>query len=77
MVLYHCSLRGFEACSCEPVSRGIPSSPLQLRGARNSEPAEKVFRRIHAISGSLKINKLQAIENQKEIEFGVFRQSQQ
>jgi len=32
---------------------------------------------LHAISGSLKINKLQAMENQKMIELGVFRQSQQ
>jgi len=31
----------------------------------------------HAISGSLKINKLQAMENKKKIEFGVFRQPQQ
>jgi hypothetical protein len=32
---------------------------------------------IHWNSGSLKINKLQAIENQKMNEFGLFLQSQQ
>jgi hypothetical protein len=30
---------------------------------------------LHAISGSLKIKKLQTMENQKMIEFGVFRQA--
>jgi len=32
---------------------------------------------LHTIPGSLKIKKLQAMENQKMIEFGVFRQPQQ
>jgi hypothetical protein len=32
---------------------------------------------IHAISGPLKINMLQSMENHKMIEFGVFRQPQQ
>jgi hypothetical protein len=26
MALYQCSLRWFEACSCKPTSRGLPSS---------------------------------------------------
>jgi hypothetical protein len=29
--LYRCSLRGFEACSCKPTPRGLPSSSVQLR----------------------------------------------
>src|SRR4030042_3324088 len=29
-----CSLRWFGACSCKPTPRGLPSSPVQLRGAR-------------------------------------------
>ena len=28
MALYHSSLRWFEACSCKPASRGLPSSLL-------------------------------------------------
>jgi hypothetical protein len=28
--LYRCSLRWFEACSCKPAPRGLPSSSLQL-----------------------------------------------
>jgi hypothetical protein len=42
--------------------------------ARLSKKAPWLFR---AVSGSLKSKKLQAIENQKMIEFGVFRQPQQ
>ena len=29
--LYRCSLRWFEACSCKPTPRGLPSSSVQLR----------------------------------------------
>ncbi len=31
MTLYHSSLRWFEACSCKPTPRGLPSSFVQLR----------------------------------------------
>ena len=30
-----CSLRRFGACSCKPTPRGLPSSPVQPRGARS------------------------------------------
>ena len=33
MALYHCSLRWFEASSCKPASRDLPSSLVQPRGA--------------------------------------------
>jgi len=36
MALYQRSFGWFEACSCKPASRGLPSSPLQLRGAQDS-----------------------------------------
>ena len=29
MALYHSSLRWFEACSCKPTPRGLPSSFMQ------------------------------------------------
>jgi len=32
MALYHCSLRRFEANSCKPASRDLPSSLVQPRG---------------------------------------------
>jgi hypothetical protein len=31
MALYQCSLRWFEACSCKPAPKGLPSSFVQLR----------------------------------------------
>ena len=31
--LYPCSLRCFGTCSCKPTPRGLPSSPVQPRGA--------------------------------------------
>ena len=33
MALYHSSLRWFEACSCKPTPRDLPSSFVQPRGA--------------------------------------------
>jgi hypothetical protein len=29
--LYQCNLRWFEACSCKPSPKGLPSSSVQLR----------------------------------------------
>ena len=33
LALYQSSLRWFEACSCKPTPRGLPSSLMFLRGA--------------------------------------------
>ena len=40
MALYHCSLRWFEARSCKPAPRDLPSSLVQPRGALTSWNAE-------------------------------------
>lgn len=54
--------------------KAFSASGFSMNIARLSKKDPWLF---HANSGSLKIKKLQAMENQKMIEFGLFRQSQQ
>jgi hypothetical protein len=69
MALYQCSLRWFEACSCKPTPKDLPSSSVQLRTLYIKSALVAHLELLHVSQSTVPSSILYSLRIKKRVDF--------